>query len=146
MAIGVGNRTREPHGLAVADYIFGVPPDPRFSWGMFGSCTLMARTEVFRTVGPFDESFRRCAELDLAVRGAFLGAHFIAVNRPLIIQYKTQSADKHSTIPLKYSLQLRAKHRNYLESRNFYLASKLLARYMFYRVKGRFGEAGSIGF
>ena len=137
VARAVGRTACEPHGLAVVDYIFGVPPDPRFTWGMLGSCTLMARRETFRTVGPFDESFRRCAEWDMAVRGALLGAHFIAVDRPLVIQYKTLSADKKGAIPLKYSLQLRTKHRDYLEKRNFYLASKLFARYVFYRVEGR---------
>ena len=45
--------------------------------GMHGACwgagTLMARTEAFRLLGGFDGRFRRCAELDLAVRAALEG-------------------------------------------------------------------------
>ena len=49
VARAVGRTACEPHGLAVADYIFGVPRPPRFTWGMLGSCTLMARRGTFLT-------------------------------------------------------------------------------------------------
>ena len=68
--------------------------DQEKTWGMFGSCTLMARIGVFNAVGSFDESFRRSAELDFAIRAAFKGAHFIAVNKSLINMHKTKSSDK----------------------------------------------------
>ena len=47
--------------------------DGRHSWGMLGSGTLMARTEVLRALGGFDGRFRRCAERDLAIRAALRG-------------------------------------------------------------------------
>ena len=132
----IGRSPPEPYGVAVADYLLGVDVDPRFVWGKFGSCTLMAHRSAFLAVGPFDESFRRSAELDMAVRGAMLGAHFIAVDRSLITQYKTRSADKSGNIPLKYALHLRSKHRDYLEGKRAYLASRALAHAHFHGNKG----------
>ncbi|SDP63239.1 Glycosyltransferase involved in cell wall bisynthesis [Filomicrobium insigne] len=137
VALAIGRRAPEPNGPAVADFVLDISTDTYYVWGMFGSCTLMARRSAFLTVGPFDESFRRCAEWDMAVRAAFKGAHFIAVDRPLITQYKTQSADKSGALPLKYSLLLREKHSSYLRRRGLYFVSRALARSNFYGSKGR---------
>jgi GT2 family glycosyltransferase len=104
---------------------------------MFGSCTLMARRETFLSVGPFDEDFRRCAEWDMAVRAAFRGAHFIAVDQPLVTQHKTDGVEKFGTVPLRYALRLRDKHKSYLTERRLYRASRAMARAQFYGGKGR---------
>ena len=64
----------------------------------------MARTEAFRALGGFDDRFRRRAELDLAVRAAFAGAHFISVDAPLVTQYLTPTADKAGDAQLRYRL------------------------------------------
>lgn len=137
IAEAIGRRPPEPRGTAVAEYLFGYQRDPAYVWGMFGSCTLMARREVFRRVGAFDETFRRCAEWDFAVRAAFMGGHFIAVDEPLVTQHKTPSSDKAGKIALIYALQLRSKHRDYLRHRGVYLASRAIARANFYGSKGR---------
>ena len=50
---------------------------------MFGSCTLTLRKEIFNEIGYFDESFLRCSEWDFAIRAAFKGAYFVAVNNQL---------------------------------------------------------------
>ncbi|MCP8882616.1 glycosyltransferase [Devosia sp. XJ19-1] len=146
IAQAIGRAGPEPHGPEVADYILGIGASPDRVWGMFGSCTLMARKSTFATIGPFDADFRRCAEWDMAIRGAQMGAHFIAVNRPLITQYKTQSADKSGTKPLHYALMLRDKHRDYLNGKGVYLASKMFARSNFWgnkkqKLKSRFYRA-----
>jgi glycosyltransferase involved in cell wall biosynthesis len=136
-SLGIGSAGPEPHGQIVADHILAITPDRSLVPGQFGSCTLMARREAFLAIGPFDEAFRRCAEIDMAIRGAFLGAHFIGVNRPLITQYKTQAPDKAGTKPLEYALRLRTKHRNYLESRRLYFASRALAYSDFFGQRGQ---------
>ena len=92
----------------------------------------MARKSVFNKVGPFDESFRRCAEWDFAIRASFEGAHFISVNKSLIKMFKTPSSYKAGRIPLIYSLKIRDKYKSYLESRGFFTSSKLIAKSNFY--------------
>jgi glycosyltransferase involved in cell wall biosynthesis len=137
VAKAIGRHGPEPHGVAVADYVLGNPCQQNFVWGMFGSCTLMARRTTFLAIGPFDEHFRRCAEWDLAVRAAFKDAHFIAVDQPLITQYKTPGAEKSGNKPLYYSLSLREKYKDYLSGRLLYRASRAMARARFHGGKGR---------
>jgi len=137
IARAIGRAAPEPHGIAVADYIFGRAWDQNAVWGMFGSCTLMARREVFLSVGRFDEDFRRCAEWDMAVRAAFRGAHFVAVDQPLVTQYKTDGVEKSGSVSLHYALRLREKHKGYLKERGFYRASRAMARAQFHGGKGR---------
>jgi glycosyltransferase involved in cell wall biosynthesis len=138
---GIGRKPLEPHGPAVADFLLSLGADPRFRWGQLGSCTLMARRKSLIELGVFDANFRRCAELDLAIRAAFRGAHFIAVNSPLIKQYKTWSADKANAEPLKYQIRLREKHRDYLKSHHFYWASLAIARADFQGFRKKFWKS-----
>ena len=52
--------------------------------------------------------------------------------------YKTPGKEKSGKIPLKFSLKLREKYKSYLESRNFYEASRLIAKANFYFNKKKF--------
>jgi len=128
----IGRKAVEPSGDAIADFLLWHHEDPRFEWGQFGSCTLFASRETLSRVGPLDEAFMRCAEWDLAIRLAFLGGHFIAVDEPLITQYKTRTEDKSGAIPLKYALQLREKYKSYLKKKRVYMASVAIAHARFY--------------
>jgi glycosyltransferase involved in cell wall biosynthesis len=120
-AFGIGRSNPEPSGSVVADYVLGlVRDDGLHTWGMLGSGTLMARTDVLRAAGGFDVRFRRCEELDLAVRAAQLGAHFISVDAPLITQYLTTTPDKGGRADLRYRLLLLRKHKRYLKERHAY--------------------------
>jgi glycosyltransferase involved in cell wall biosynthesis len=122
--LGIGRRPPAPSGPLVADYVLGlVKDDGRHCWGMLGSCTLMARTEAFRALGGFDNRFRRCAELDLAVRAALNGAHFISVDAPLVTQYLTAAADKAGNADLRYRLLLLEKHKRYLKQKRSYVGA-----------------------
>jgi glycosyltransferase involved in cell wall biosynthesis len=141
VSFGVGRRSPEPYGRAVADFLLSLGAAPDFVWGQFGSCTLMGRRRSFIEVGAFDANFRRCAEVDLAIRAAFMGASFISVDRPLITQYKTVSSDKANAEPLKYQLRLRGKHRNYLKSHNFYWTSRAIARADFQGFRSEFWKS-----
>jgi glycosyltransferase involved in cell wall biosynthesis len=124
--MAIGREAPEPSGPIVAKYVLGCLADSRHVWGKLGSCTLMARRHTLIAVGGFDASFRRCEEWDLAVRAALRGAHFIAVNEPLITQFNTSSDDKAGKIPLENGLKLRRKHRDYLTNENRYLASVVM--------------------
>lgn len=118
---GIGRLDPAPSGPIVADHVLGLlKGDGCHSWGMLGSGTLMARTEVLRGLGGFDERFRRCAELDLAVRAAREGAYFVSVDAPLVRQYLTPSADKAGNADLRHRLELVKKHRGYLRGKRCY--------------------------
>jgi glycosyltransferase involved in cell wall biosynthesis len=122
--VGIGRRPPAPSGPIVADYVLGLfKDDGRHSWGMLGSGTLMARTEAFRALGGFDNRFRRCAELDLAVRAALNGAHFISVDAPLVTQYLTPTGHKAANADLRYRLLLLDKHKRYLEQKRSYVGA-----------------------
>lgn len=135
VAKALGRHAPEPKGKAVADFIFKTKRDSFYTWGLFGSCTLMTHRNTFEKVGSFDETFRRSAEWDFAVRAAFLDAHFIAVDEPLITQYKTPTSDKAGNTPLYYALKLREKYRNYLEKENAYWGSRHMARMCHYSAR-----------
>ncbi len=123
--VGIGRRTPAPSGSVVADYVLGLfKDDGRHSWGKLGSGTLMARREVLRNLGGFDVEFRRCADLDLAVRAALDGAHFISVDAPLVTQYITSTADKGGNADLRYRLLLVKKHEGYLRQKRCLLGAR----------------------
>lgn len=131
--LGIGRLPASPSGSIVADYILGLfKDDGHHSWGMLGSCTLMARTQALRDIGGFDVRFRRCAELDLAVRAALEGAHFVSVDEPLITQYLTPSADKAGDADLRYRLLLVEKHQRYLKQKRCYLGARCYMHAWFY--------------
>ena len=122
--LGIGRQPPEPNGPVVADYVLGLIKDDRHHcWGMFGSCTFMGRTEALRGLGGFDQRFRRCAELDLAVRAALGGAHFISVDAPLVKQHLTPSADKAGRVDLQYRLLLLQKHKSLLRQKRAYVGA-----------------------
>lgn len=132
--VGIGRLDPPPSGPRVADYVLGLfSDDGRHSWGMLGSGTLMARTEVLRALGGFDGRFRRCAERDLAIRAALRGAHFVSVNTPLVTQYLTPSADKGDNAELRYRLLLVRKHKRYLKKKRSYAGAWCYMHTHFYR-------------
>lgn len=128
IAHAIGREAIEPHGKMVADYVLLDIGEPGYSWGMFGSCTLMASKESFAAIAPFDPDFRRCAELDMAIRAGQKGAHFIACNDALVSQHKTYTSDKSKNIVRHYVTQLRVKHKTYLKNKKAYLASLMIAK------------------
>lgn len=131
--VGIGRLPPAPSGPMVADYVLGLfKDDGRHTWGMLGSGTLMARTEALRSFGGFDPQFRRCAELDLAVRAALEGAHFISVDAPLVTQYETPTADKDGDADLRYRLLLVKKHRRYLKEKRCYVGAWCYMHAWFY--------------
>jgi glycosyltransferase involved in cell wall biosynthesis len=130
--LGIGRVPPEPAGPIVADYALGLIKDDGHSWGMFGSCTLMARTEAFRGFGGFDGRFRRCAELDFAARAALEGAHFISVNAALVTQYLVSTPDKAGNADLRYRLLLLKTHRRYLKEKRSYVGAWCYMHAQFY--------------
>lgn len=136
MTLAIGRSAPEPHGGMVADFIFCQLSPPPFVWGQFGSCTLMVRRSTLLRLGPFDETFRRCAEWDMAIRLAFQDGHFIAVDKPLVTQHLTRGAEKSGRAPLRHALALRHKYKKYLHAERLYWASLAQAHARFHYAKG----------
>ncbi|PZQ45824.1 MAG: glycosyl transferase [Micavibrio aeruginosavorus] len=132
VSMAIGRHAPEPYGESVADYLLWRTSAKQFTWGMFGSCTMFVRKESFSALGDFDENFRRCAEWDMAVRAAFQGYYFIAVDAPLVTQYKTATSDKAGKTPLKYRLMLVNKYKDYLKKNHSYAGAIMLAHAKFY--------------
>jgi glycosyltransferase involved in cell wall biosynthesis len=135
--LAIGRRPPEPHGENVAKYLLCLFRAKPFVWGEFGSCTLMARSSTLLQLGPFDEEFRRCAEWDMAIRLAFQGGHFIAVDQPLVTQYLTPGLEKSGRAPLRYARALRRKYRFYLSRQGLYWLSLAQAHARFHFAGGR---------
>ncbi len=129
---GIGGMPPEPYGSIVVDHVLGLVKDDGRSWGRVGSGTLMARTEALRSLGGFDGRFRRASDLDLAIRSALAGAHFISVDAPLIIQHMTETADKSGKAKLRYRLLLVKKYKGYLKERRSYIGARCYMRARFY--------------
>ena len=132
----IGYESPEPAGSMVADYLLWHKKEDGYSWGEFGSGTLMANAETLKRF-QFDPEFRRSAEWDLAIRAALEGAAFISVDRALVDQHKTHTPDKSGRKPLEYTLKLRYKHKCYLKRQGVYLSSLCLARARFAYFTGR---------
>jgi len=128
----IGRKSPEPYGKIVADYILNVKnKSDKFCWGMFGSCTIFTKTSYIKNLNGFDEDFKRCAELDFAIRGAMKGYHFISVNESLITQNLTLGGHKTLKKDLLFRKKLIKKHKKYL-CQNLLYTSSLLNTYAWY--------------
>jgi glycosyltransferase involved in cell wall biosynthesis len=85
-------------------------------YGSCATCSQMARTETYRRVGGFDESFRRCEDSDLAVRLALAGGHFVGLRSPLVTQTMTAASEKTLDDQRLFSLMWLDRHRTVFDS------------------------------
>ena len=91
---------------------------------------MCTRRSTLLRIGQFDERFRRAEDCDYVIRAGMAGAHFIAVDEPLLTQYATPHRPyklKHLRLLEKYDLMLCEKYQSYLKERRFYWAAWLLA-------------------
>ena len=128
----IGRKNPEPSGKIVADYILKVKKkSDSYCWGTFGSCTIFTKKSYLIDLDGFDESFRRGAELDFAIRCALKGYHFISVNESLVNQYISFGEHKTLKKDLLSRKLLIKKHKKYL-SQKYLLTSSILNFYAWY--------------
>ena len=96
-------------GNKQAFYGFGTP-----------TCALMARTKTLTHVRGFNETLKRAEDIDLAIRLALKGAHFIGCPEKLFIQHATESADKSYDRNLEAEIKLAELHQGYLKRVGLY--------------------------
>ncbi len=139
--IAIGSRPQVPHGPAVADYVLFYDKRPGFFYGSgTPSCALMARRSTLLAVGGFDGSLRRVEDLDLAIRLARAGAHFVGCPERLYRQHATQAPDKSPEMNLQAAQQIVDKHADYLRSVSRYGYARNWPRLRYYHFRGEYGQ------
>ncbi len=129
----IGSRPLVPQGPDVAGYLMFHGKNPGWFYGSgTPTCALMARKSTLEAVGGFDAKFRRVEDVDLAIRLALAGGHFIGCPEPLFIQHATEAGDKAPEKNLEAELKLAEKHKDYLQSVERYNYSRQWPRIRFY--------------
>ena len=80
----------------------------------------MIRRNNIINVGGFDPEFRRVEDIDLAIRLAFDGHHFVGSKEYLFTREMTDAEDKSSIINLKFEQRLAKKYRGFLEKHGLF--------------------------
>lgn len=136
-AIGSQNNGSIPRGEDMADRLLFFGGSPEFFYG-FGppTCALMARTSTLKSVGGFDENFRRVEDVDLAIRVALAGGHFIGCEEELFLQHATEAGDKAPIKNLEAEQQLANKYKDYLKKKRRYHYALLWPKVRYHHFMG----------
>lgn len=138
----VGMLRRPPVGNEMADYLLFYK---RCRGVFYGSgtptCSLMARTCVFRAMNGFDTAMRRQEDADFAVRLAFAGGHFIGITEPVLTQYVTCGSEKSARVEFESFVYLIDKNALYLRRQSWYRFTRLWGEMRYHHFDGHNGRA-----
>jgi glycosyltransferase involved in cell wall biosynthesis len=111
----LGEGSQAPTGPAVARRVLiGAPLAD--AYGSCATCSQLARTATYRSLGGFDPALRRSEDLDFAIRLARAGGHFVGIAAPLVTQTMTNTSDKSLADEERWQLAVIDKHRDFFES------------------------------
>lgn len=82
--------------------------------GSMPTCSQMARTSTYKSLGGFDQNFRRMEDTEFNVRLALAGGHFVGIAEPLVIQKMTLANDKKIHDERIFARMLYQKHKSFL--------------------------------
>lgn len=99
--------------------------------GSTATCTLCGKLSTFKEIGGFDKNFRRFEDLDLAVRALMHQISLTTVEKCLVNQFFTDTADK--TDSYIYNLKLIEKYQAFFRTRREFDYA-----YLYVRLKNRF--------
>jgi len=138
----VGSENTPPVGSVMADYLLFHKRDLNLFYGAgTPTCSLMARTSVFRDLGGFDIEMRRQEDADFAIRLSLKGGHFIGIPEPVLRQYATGGNEKSALIEFDSFLRLLEKNKDYLISTNSYHYMRLWSEMRYHHFAGQDGHA-----
>jgi glycosyltransferase involved in cell wall biosynthesis len=138
----VGADGPAPTSLAMADYLLFYKRDSNLFYGAgTPTCSLMARTSLFRELGGFDTEMRRQEDVDFAIRLSLEGGHFIGIPEPVLMQYATGGNEKSALIEFESFLSLLEKNRDYLISTNTYHYMRLWSEMRYRHFANQDGRA-----
>lgn len=119
-AIGSSGEVR-PHGTEMAKSLLVYERRPGWFFGAgTPTCALMARRSFLLEIGGFDSKLRRVEDIDLAIRMALAGAHFLGSDIHQFDQYATEAPDKSPLRNLEAEQYLVRKHKPFLEGLGLY--------------------------
>ena len=102
-------------------------PFPKY--GVLGStatCTLFARKSIFIEIGMFNETLRRCEDLEISIKALKKGIALISNNNVLVNQYYSNTIDKLNANV--YELKVIELNKDWLKKRNLYEFSILYTK------------------
>ena len=138
----VGADGPAPTGSAMADYLLFHKRDLNLFYGAgTPTCSLMARTPVFRDLGGFDIEMRRQEDVDFAIRLSLKGGHFIGIPESVLTQYATSGSEKSALVEFESFLRLLDKNKDYLESTNSYQYMRLWSEMRYRHFANQDGRA-----
>ncbi len=138
----VGAFGTPPIGFEMANYLLFNERIKHIDYGAgVPTCSLLARTSILKEIGGFDSKIRRQEDVDLAIRLAMKGCHFIGIKEPVINQYVSLSDDKSVLNEYKNSILLIEKNREYLTSKGLYKYMKLWMKLKFLHLNKNDAEA-----
>jgi hypothetical protein len=112
--MGVHEGRPAPAGLAVAERVL-LGKRLRDAYGACATCSQMARLSTYAIVGGFDPTLARSSDTDLNVRLARIGAHFVGIARPLVLQKMTKTSEKSLAEEHRHMVALYKKHREFVD-------------------------------
>ena len=119
LAQAIGSQPEAPHGSGLADYLLFHRRIPGWFYGAgVPTCSLMARTGIFRELGGFDPRLRRLQDVDFAIRLALTDGWFVGTSEPLLVQNITYGPDKAREIARDCAILIATKNEAYLRSVN----------------------------
>jgi glycosyltransferase involved in cell wall biosynthesis len=134
----VGSEGLPPRGHVMADYLlFNKRQRGIFYGAGTPTCSLMARTNIFRDLGKFDVAMRRQEDVDFAVRLAFRGAHFIGICEPVLTQYVTGGSEKSAQAEFESFLRILDKNAGYLRAKHVYEYMRLWSEMRYWHFAGQ---------
>ena len=136
-AVGSHKNYKNPCGEDMADRLLFYGGSQEYFYG-FGTptCALMARVSMLKSIGGFDEDLRRVEDVDLAVRIALAGGHFIGCPEDLFLQHATDAADKAPIKNLEAEQQLARKYKEYLTKKRRYHYALLWPKVRYHHFMG----------
>ena len=138
----VGAYGNPPTGFEMANYLLFNERIRHIDYGAgVPTCSLLARTSIFKEIGGFDRNIRRQEDIDFAIRLAMKGCHFIGIKKPVIDQYVSFTKDKNAFIEYKSSLLVIEKNKNYLASKGVYEYMRLWMKLKFLHLNKNGSEA-----
>lgn len=137
----IGSRPPIPYGPGMAQRIlYYGGPENWFVGSGTPACSLMASKATFEQIGGFDESMRRCEDMDFAVRLALAGGHFIGCPENLFIQYATEADDKSFEKNRDAEIYLARKHAYFLKDNDMGFYAQQWPRVRYHHFKRHYGR------